>query len=52
MTYSRHGLLLHAIVHSAAVHDRDGGIWLLAPLFGQFPFLAKLIADSACADRF
>jgi hypothetical protein len=25
----------------------DGGIWLLA--FGQFPFLAKLFADSAYA---
>src|ERR1700727_358880 len=36
------GLLLHAIVHSAGVQDRDGGIWLLATLFGQFPFLAKL----------
>src|SRR6516162_1817517 len=40
------GLLLHAIVHSAGVQDRDGGIWLLATLFGQFPFLAKLFADS------
>jgi hypothetical protein len=36
--------LLHAIVHSAGVQDRDGGIWLLATLFGQFPF-----ADSAYA---
>jgi hypothetical protein len=25
------------------------GIWLLATLFGQFPFLAKLFADSAYA---
>jgi transposase len=41
------GLLLHAIVHSAGVQDRDGGIWLMATLFGQFPFLAKLFADSA-----
>jgi hypothetical protein len=41
--------LLHAIVHSAGVQDRDGGIWLLATLFGQFPFLAKLFADSAYA---
>jgi hypothetical protein len=37
------------IVHSAGVQDRDGGIWLLATLFGQFPFLAKLFADSAYA---
>jgi putative transposase len=41
------GLLLHADVHSADVQDRDGGIMLLATLFGQFPFLRKLIADSA-----
>ena len=41
------GLLLHANVHSAAVQDRDGGVALLATLFGQFPFLRKLIADSA-----
>jgi transposase len=43
------GLLLHAIVHSAGIQDRDGGISLLATLFGQFPFLAKLFADSAYA---
>jgi transposase len=41
------GLLLHAIVHSAGVQDRDGGTSLLATLFGQFPFLEKLFADSA-----
>jgi putative transposase len=41
------GLLLHAIIHSAGVQDRDGGILLLATLFGQFPFLGKLFADSA-----
>jgi len=39
--------LLHAIVHSAGVQDRDGGTSLLATLFGQFPFLEKLFADSA-----
>jgi hypothetical protein len=31
------------------VRDRDGGIWLMAALFGQFPFLVKLFADSAYA---
>ncbi|MGH6877602.1 MAG: IS5 family transposase [Rhizomicrobium sp.] len=41
------GLLPHAIVHSAGIQDRDGGVSLLATLFGQFPFLAKLIADGA-----
>ena len=41
------GLLLHALVTSADVQDRDGGILLLSTLFGQFPFLRKLFADSA-----
>jgi putative transposase len=41
------GLLLHAIVHSAGIQDRDGGIALLATQFGRFPFLEKLFADGA-----
>jgi putative transposase len=41
------GLLLHGIVTSASVQDRDGGILLLSTLFGLFPFLKKLFADSA-----
>ena len=40
------GLLLHAIVHSADVQDRDGGILVMSTLFGRFPFLKKLIADA------
>jgi hypothetical protein len=43
------GLLLHAIIHSAGIQDRDGGISLLATLFGQFLFLKKLFADRAYA---
>src|SRR5476649_71183 len=39
------GLLLHAIVHPADIQDRDGGILLLATLFGIYPFLKKLFAD-------
>jgi transposase len=39
------GLLLHAIVHPADIQDRDGGILLLATLFGRYPFLQKLFAD-------
>jgi hypothetical protein len=39
------GLLLHAIVHTADIQDRDGGILLLATLFGMYPFLNKLFAD-------
>src|ERR1700682_2575305 len=41
------GLLLHAIVHSAGIQDRDGGILLLATMKGLFPFLEKLFADAA-----
>jgi putative transposase len=39
--------LLLAIVHSADIQDRDGGISLLATMKGLFPFLEKLFADSA-----
>lgn len=39
------GLVLHAIVTAADVQDRDGGAWLLATLFGLYPFLLKLYAD-------
>ena len=39
--------MLHAIVHSAGIQDRDGGIELLATLSDRFPSLAKLFADSA-----
>ena len=38
-------MLLHAIIHSADIQDRDGGILLLATLFGMYPFLKKLFAD-------
>src|SRR5512135_686169 len=46
------GLLLHAVVHPADVQDRDGGILLLSTLFGIYPFLEKLFADSAYSGRF
>ena len=39
--------MLHALVTAADVQDRDGGVLLLSTLFGQFPFLRKLFADSA-----
>jgi len=41
--------LLHALVTSADVQDRDGGLMVLSTLFGQFPFLKNLFADSAYA---
>ena len=37
-------MLLHAIVH-AAIQDRNGGVLLMATVFGLFPFLRKLYAD-------
>lgn len=36
---------MHAIVHAADVQDRDGGVLLMASLFGLHPFLLKLYAD-------
>jgi hypothetical protein len=41
--YSR--LLLHALVHSPDIQDRDGGVLVMATLFGLHPFLLKLYAD-------
>ncbi len=38
---------MQAIVHSAAIQDRDGGVLLLSTLLGRFPDLEKLFADSA-----
>jgi hypothetical protein len=35
-----------AIVHAADIQDRDGGVLLMSALFGMFPFLLKLYADS------
>lgn len=43
------GLLLNAEVTPADVQDRDGGVMVLSTLFGLFPFLKKLFADSAYA---
>ena len=36
---------MHALVHAADVQDRDGGVLVMASLFGLFPFLLKLYAD-------
>jgi transposase len=41
--------LLHGVVTAADVQDRDGGLMVLSTMFGQFPFLTKLFADSAYA---
>jgi hypothetical protein len=42
---STQGLVLHAIVHAADIQDRDGGVLVMATLFGMSPFLLKLYAD-------
>jgi len=36
---------MHAIVHAADIQDRDGGVLVMATLFGLHPFLLKLYAD-------
>ena len=37
--------MLHALVHTADLQDRDGGVLVMSTLFGLFPFLLKLYAD-------
>ncbi len=37
---------MHAIVHAADIQDRDGGVLVMATLFGTYPFLLRLYADS------
>ena len=37
---------MQAIIHAADIQDRDGGVPLMGSLFGLFPFLLKLYADS------
>jgi transposase len=37
---------MQSIVHAADIQDRDGGVLLMASLFGMFPFLLKLYADN------
>ena len=39
---------MQAVVHAADLQDRDGGVLLMAGLFGMYPFLLKLYADGGC----
>ncbi|WP_374900892.1 IS5 family transposase, partial [Brucella endophytica] len=39
------GFLMHALVHAADIQDREGGVVVMATLFGRYPFLLKLYAD-------
>jgi transposase len=36
---------MHAVIHAADIQDRDGGVLVMATLFGLYPFLLKLYAD-------
>jgi hypothetical protein len=42
---------MNAIVHAADIQDRDGGVLLMATLFGLYPFLLKLYADADTKGR-
>jgi len=42
---------MQAIVHAADIQDRDGGVLLMATLFGIYPFLVKLYADAGYQGR-
>ena len=37
---------MQALIHAAGIQDRDGGVLLMGSLFGLYPFLPKLYADS------
>jgi transposase len=37
---------MQAVLHAADMQDRDGGVLLMGSLFGLYPFLLKLYADS------
>ncbi len=37
---------MQALVHAADIQDRDGGVLLMGALFGLYPFLLNLYADS------
>ena len=38
--------MMQAVVHAADIQDRDGGVLPMGTLFGLYPFLLKLHADS------
>jgi hypothetical protein len=37
---------MQAIIHAADIQDRDGGVLLMGAMFGLYPSLLKLYADS------
>ena len=40
-----------AIVHSADLSDRDGGVMLIRSLFGLYPFLQRLFVDGGYSGK-
>ena len=36
--------MIHAVVHTADIQDRDGSILALSTMFGLYPFLTKVFA--------
>ena len=42
---------MQAVVHAAGLQGRDGGVLLMATMFGLYPFLLKLYADGGYRDR-
>ena len=43
---------MHAVIHAADVQDRDGGVLVMASLFGLYPFLLKLYAEGYQGAQF
>ena len=37
---------MNAVIHAADIQDRDGGVLVMATLFGLYPFLLELYADA------
>ena len=45
------GLLMQAVIHAADLQDRDGGVLLMASLFGMFPFLSSSTPTAVIKGR-
>jgi hypothetical protein len=42
--------MMHAVVHPADIQDRDGGLLVMATLFGLYPFLKRLCGGPGFLD--
>lgn len=42
---------MHVLVHGAGIQDRDGGVLVMATMFGLYPFLRKLYADGGYSGK-